>query len=69
MSTTDNLPTIANNSFQQCNGLLDIYVPWAEGAVANAPWGATNAKIWYGVAYVENGIPYDKDGNPIEQEV
>lgn len=44
---TDNLPTIANNSFQQCNGLLDIYVPWAEGAVANAPWGATNATIHY----------------------
>ena len=44
---TDNLPTIANNSFQQCNGLLDIYVPWAEGAVANAPWGATKATIHY----------------------
>lgn len=44
---TDNLPTIANNSFQQCIGLLDIYVPWAEGAVANAPWGATNATIHY----------------------
>jgi hypothetical protein len=22
-------------------------VPWAEGAVANAPWGATNATINY----------------------
>ena len=25
----------------------DIYVPWAEGEVANAPWGATNATIHY----------------------
>jgi hypothetical protein len=33
--------------------------------VSNAPWGAPNATIWYGVAYVENGIPYNKDGNPI----
>lgn len=26
---------------------MDIYVPWAEGTVANAPWGATNATIHY----------------------
>lgn len=68
-NSIDSLPTIASNAFGQCRELLDIYVPWAEGEVANAPWGATNAKIWYGVAYVENDIPYDKDGNPIEQEV
>jgi hypothetical protein len=67
--TTGAYPTIAKDAFGQCFLLKNIYVPWAEGAVANAPWGATNAKIWYGVAYVENGIPYDKDGNPIEQEV
>jgi hypothetical protein len=59
---TDNLPMIANNSFQQCNGLLDIYVPWAEGAVANAPWGATNATIHYNTTFDENG-------NPIAAEV
>lgn len=27
--------------------LKDIYVPWSEGAVANAPWGATSATIHY----------------------
>lgn len=26
---------------------IHIYVPWAEGAVAGAPWGATNATIHY----------------------
>lgn len=29
------------------SGLTTINVPWAEGAVANAPWGATNATINY----------------------
>jgi hypothetical protein len=27
--------------------LTNIYVPWASGAVANAPWGATSATIHY----------------------
>lgn len=40
-------PTIANNAFTGCSNLTDIYVPWAEGEVANAPWGATNATIHY----------------------
>ena len=39
--------SIATNSFQGCTNLLNIYVPWAEGEVANAPWGATNATIHY----------------------
>ena len=38
--------------------ITDIYVPWAEGAVANAPWGATNATIHYNTTY-------DADHNPI----
>lgn len=41
------LTSITSNAFSQCNALTDIYVPWAEGAVANAPWGATNATIHY----------------------
>jgi hypothetical protein len=53
----DNLPTIANNAFAQCYFLTDIYVPWAEGAVANAPWGAPNATIHYNTTYDENGNP------------
>ena len=39
--------TIAANAFNSCTNLTDIKVPWAEGAVANAPWGATNATITY----------------------
>ena len=34
-------------TFNGCNALTDIYVPWAEGEVADAPWGATNATIHY----------------------
>ena len=41
-------PTIiVANAFNSCTNLTDIKVPWAEGAVANAPWGATNATITY----------------------
>lgn len=39
--------TINATAFQNCTNLLDIYVPWSEGEVANAPWGATNATIHY----------------------
>lgn len=39
--------TIGSNSFANCTSLLNIYVPWSEGEVANAPWGATNATIHY----------------------
>lgn len=46
-NSVDSLPTIANNAFSLCRELTDIYCPWAEGAVANAPWGATNATIHY----------------------
>ena len=42
------IPTfISNRAFAGCSNLTDIYVPWAEGAVANAPWGATKATIHY----------------------
>lgn len=34
-------------AFGGCTNLLTINVPWAEGEVANAPWGATNATINY----------------------
>lgn len=39
--------TIAADSFEGCSNLTTINVPWAEGVVANAPWGATNATISY----------------------
>ena len=39
--------TINSRAFNDCTNLLTINVPWAEGEVANAPWGATNATINY----------------------
>lgn len=39
--------SIASSVFNSCNNLTTINVPWAEGAVANAPWGATKATINY----------------------
>ena len=36
-----------SGAFQGCTNLTTINVPWAEGAIANAPWGATNATINY----------------------
>lgn len=38
---------IAADAFEGCTNLITINVPWVEGAVANAPWGATNATINY----------------------
>lgn len=38
--------SIANNALQSGN-IKTINVPWTEGAVANAPWGATSATINY----------------------
>lgn len=42
-----NITSISSSEFSRCSKLTDIYVPWAEGAVANAPWGATKATIHY----------------------
>lgn len=39
--------TIDSTAFSSCSNLTTINVPWAEGAVAGAPWGATNATINY----------------------
>ena len=39
--------SMQSNSFLNCPKLTDIYVPWSEGEVANAPWGATSATIHY----------------------
>lgn len=51
--TFNGIPTsIAVSTFQSCSNLTTINVPWAEGAVANAPWGATNATIHYNVSGV-----------------
>lgn len=42
--------TIHASAFEGSTNLKDIYVPWAEGAKPNAPWGATNATIHYNSA-------------------
>ena len=40
--------TISSNAFSNINSLETIYVPWAEGTVTGAPWGAgSNVTILY----------------------
>lgn len=39
--------SILSTAFYVDTNITDIYVPWSEGAVANAPWGATNATVHY----------------------
>ena len=48
---------IDKNAFRKASSLADIYVPWSEGEVANAPWGATNATIHYNTTFDANGDP------------
>lgn len=46
--TFEGVPSsISSLAFKSCTNLTTINVPWAQGAVANAPWGATNATINY----------------------
>jgi hypothetical protein len=46
--TFEGKPTsIDRTAFSNCTNLTTINVPWAEGEVANAPWGATKATINY----------------------
>ena len=40
--------SIAAAAFSGDDAITDVYVPWSEGEVANAPWGAANAAIHYG---------------------
>lgn len=42
------IPTsLHDTTFSGCEALTEIYVPWSEGEVAGAPWGATKATITY----------------------
>lgn len=46
--TDKGTPTnLTSEAFKNCTNITTINVPWSEGAVANAPWGATNATINY----------------------
>jgi len=44
--------SLASRTFYNTQG-GDIYVPWTEGEVANAPWGATTATVHYNTVYDE----------------
>lgn len=45
--------SLASKTFYNTQG-GDIYVPWSEGAVSGAPWGATSATIHYNTVYDGN---------------
>lgn len=46
--TFQGTPSVINSgAFEQCGNLTTINVPWSEGEVAHAPWGANNATINY----------------------
>lgn len=45
--TFQGTPTTISNCFVGCSNLTTINVPWSQGAVAGAPWGAGNATINY----------------------
>ena len=47
-----NPKTIHSSALNGCSNLTTIYVPWSQGQVANAPWGASKATIIYD--YTEN---------------
>lgn len=39
--------TISSMAFMGATNLEHIYVPWSEGKIADAPWGADNATVHY----------------------
>lgn len=57
------LTTFHATAFTGCANLTDIYVPWAEGEVANAPWGAPNENL-----VIHYNTVYDENHNPIVSE-
>lgn len=44
---TSTVSSIPGGVFSGCPKLSTIYVPWSQGQVANAPWGASSATIIY----------------------
>lgn len=42
-----NKPTVLNNRAFEGAKVKDIYVPWSEGEVSGAPWGASEATVHY----------------------
>lgn len=60
--------SIASTAFSNCYDLTVINVPWAEGEVANAPWGATNATINYNYGKAARLISFTIDGTEYQAE-
>ena len=56
------LTNCSDKTFTGCTNLTDIYVPWAEGEVANAPWGAPNENL-----IIHYNTTYDENHNPITE--
>lgn len=54
--------SLSSAAFTNCTNLTDIYVPWAEGEVANAPWGAPNENL-----VIHYNTTYDENHNPITE--
>lgn len=50
-------PSSLDSDLLSGSNTFDIWVPWSEGAVSGAPWGATNATIHYDTVYDANGDP------------
>lgn len=64
-------PTLSSlpvNVFSSDSSITDIYVPWAEGAVANAPWGATNATVHYQTDFNQNITSISVDNGEISRK-
>lgn len=45
--------SIYHDVFQACTNLTTIRVPWSQGEVSNAPWGASSATIVYNYTATE----------------
>lgn len=39
--------SISATAFEGCDALTKIFVPWSKAYIANSPWGATNAIVYY----------------------
>ena len=49
--TFKSIPVLmTGNAFQGCTNITDIYVPWSQYNVRDAPWGAVNATIHFDTA-------------------
>lgn len=47
---------ISPDAFYGCTNIIDIRVPWSEGAVAGAPWGAVNATVHYNTSNISFAV-------------